>query len=102
MFGRNKEDTKADAAASQPTEPQADPNAPIYLTPNEVLGAIVRNLQEAIAYCMQDPRAVHPMVVMAYLDRAFGWTQKLPEPQMQDGTAPNGGGKPTEDGKRAN
>ena len=99
MFGRGKEDPKAEATAPPTGETQA--TEPIYLTPNEVLGAIVRNLQEAIAYCMQDPRAVHPMVIYAILDRAFQWTQKLPEPQMQEGAAPNGGGK-AEDGKRAN
>ena len=99
MFGRKKEPEMAEATKPDQAAPTDNQ---VYLTPNEVLGAIVRNLQEAIAYCMQDPRAVHPMVIMAYLDRGFGWAQKLPEPQVQEGVPSNGAGKQAEDGKRAN
>lgn len=89
----------AEAPAQAPTESSTEL---MYFTPNEVLGAIARNLQETLGYMMQDPRGVDPMVISAYLHRAFEWTQKLPVPQAAAGVPPNGGGKSAEEGKRAN
>ena len=63
---------------------------PIYLAPNEVIGAAQRNLSELNTYMCQHPSAIDPMVCEAYLQRAYQFVKMLP-PLQADPNAPQNG-----------
>ena len=86
-------------ADKAPAEKASTDANPIYLAPNELIGAAQRNLSELNTYMCQHPSAIDPMVCEAYLQRAYQFVKMLPQVERAPDAPANGKGAAPE--KRA-